>query len=402
MYVRQLSINTFRCFVDTQVELRVPGNESLDNLNLVLGDNGAGKSSFLRAIALTALSEIIGQSGFLPRHLVRRGGDDESVMHAELMIDSQDDPSLEIGQIDVYDARAAIQRKGHTERIESRSDKIIEGIYYGDSPSFFMLGYGATRRVDMNDNFDPQAQKRGRLDRYQRIAGLFEDHIALVPLHAWYKKTSEKTHDAIVDIINRLLPSQLQFTGEWEERELLFRQEGAPIPYSALSDGYRGFIGLIGDILYHLHEVCGESDRSLTDISGLVMIDEIDLHLHPTWQRSIGPSFSEVFPKLQFIFTSHSPIVVGTVRSESVIVLDFDNESGESDDPWPRVTASRMKEDVHGLNADQILVSSYFGLSSTRAPDAEKSRRKLELEAASGDKDAALEYLKSLSKKSAL
>ena len=73
--------------------------------------------------------------------------------------------------------------------------------------------------------------------------------------------------------------------------------------------GYRAYIGWIADLLYH---ICmgAPSGRKLIDNRGIVLVDEIDLHLHPRWQVSLIPKLKQVFPKLQFVATTHSPMVL--------------------------------------------------------------------------------------------
>jgi hypothetical protein len=92
---------------------------------------------------------------------------------------------------------------------------------------------------------------------------------------------------------------------------------------------------------------------------GVVLVDEIDLHLHPEWQRRVIPLLAKTFPNIQFIFTTHSPIVVGSVEWSNIHVLSVDGPI-------------QMSEAVSGLSAEQILLSPYFGLETTR------SDRKLE------------------------
>lgn len=364
-------------------------------MTLILGDNGSGKTSVLRSIALTALSSVISQSGFVPRNLVRRGTEGTSRLTAQLEIDHQDDNGVLPDQTDTMISETLIERIGEVERISAGANsREIQSVFYDKSPGFFVLGYGATRRVDMSERFDPQTLVKNRLARYQRVAGLFEDHIALVPMHSWFRDSSNSQQNQIVRLMNELMPSSLRLNGDWENGELVFEHEGGAVPFSALSDGFRGFIGLIGDILYHLQEVTQNPLGDLTQTRGVVLIDEIDLHLHPSWQRTVASTLSTVLPRIQFIFTTHSPIVVGTVLSENVAVLEISTDKNAEE--WPSVQVGRLAENVHGLNADQILVSSYFGLKTTRSPDSERQLRKLELKAAMGSDEAAIEYLRQL------
>jgi hypothetical protein len=155
------------------------------------------------------------------------------------------------------------------------------------------------------------------------------------------------------------------------------------VAFNAMSDGYRQYIGWISDLLYH---VCTGllSGKKLVENRGIVLIDEIDLHLHPDWQRTVIGRMSETLPNLQFILTSHSPIVVGTLYKENVFVFEED-ASGAS-------VARPVQTEVHGLNADQVLTSSAFGLRSSRAPEFVAELKKMSTRAQKGDRNAESQF----------
>jgi len=118
----------------------------------------------------------------------------------------------------------------------------------------------------------------------------------------------------------------------------------------------------------------------LTGLPGVCIVDEIDLFLHPEWQRVVIKQVAEAFPKLQFLFSTHSPIVAGTLHPANIFVLD-DNK------------VEQYRENIYGLTPNQILTSSYFGLDSTRAPGTgtlnDLARRSLGLPDESSDFEQA-------------
>jgi predicted ATP-binding protein involved in virulence len=90
-----------------------------------------------------------------------------------------------------------------------------------------------------------------------------------------------------------------------------------------MSDGYKNTLSMIGDIAYRmavLNPMLG--DKVLSETPGIVLIDEIDLHLHPKWQQSILNDLNEIFPNIQFIVTSHAPAVINSVPKEQIRILD--------------------------------------------------------------------------------
>ncbi|MFG0532296.1 AAA family ATPase [Pseudomonas sp. yb_2] len=121
------------------------------------------------------------------------------------------------------------------------------------------------------------------------------------------------------------------------------------------------------------------------EVPGMVLVDEIDLHLHPEWQRSVVPTLATTFPQLQFVFTSHSPLVASTVKRENIFITDT-AEDGTA-------TIKQLEEHVFGKSMEQLLLSAYFGLQTTR-PDAFKAEdEQLFEKAANGDTTAALDFL---------
>lgn len=396
MYVEDITIEAFTCFRHVWAPLVVPGKGNgvaLGNVNLVLGINGAGKTSFLRALALGTLGELLTQSGLVPRNLVRRGHKYSTLASNLELHPPQDGTQGGLAQI------THIDRRGDREFLSENDPKnplkrrfwSDDEVYRDDSAAALMLGYGATRRVDISEVFDPQAQRRQRSVRYQRIAGLFEDHVALVPLHVWLPGSERR--DEVIDLFGRLLPEGDEFRGEREDYEMAFRLTGSgPLPFSALSDGYRAYLALIGDMLYHLAQVT-PAEQALTNTTGVVLVDEIDLHLHPSWQRMVVPQVARTLPRLQFVLSSHSPLVVSTLGPENILLMEREEPSPER---WPSIRPLRLHESTFGLSADQLLASPYFGLPSSRAPEAERRLLELADMAAEGDDKAALQYLQSL------
>ena len=109
------------------------------------------------------------------------------------------------------------------------------------------------------------------------------------------------------------------------------------MPVSVLSDGYRCTISLIADIAYRMALLNPQLlDSVLTETDGIVLIDEIDLHLHPTWQKRVLKDLMDIFPKVQFIVSTHAPEVINSVKSDSVIILKDDKVLSATDETYGR------------------------------------------------------------------
>jgi hypothetical protein len=138
-----------------------------------------------------------------------------------------------------------------------------------------------------------------------------------------------------------------------------FEHSGVEIEFPNLSDGYRAFIGWVADVLFHACHA-GPPGKKLADLCGIVMVDEIDLHLHPRWQMKVISTVARAFPHMQFVLTSHSPLVASSLEWVNIITLKLSTKSHSTH-------ARRLKESIHGLDAGQVLLARCFGLSTTRA-----------------------------------
>ncbi|WP_069471892.1 AAA family ATPase [Candidatus Marithrix sp. Canyon 246] len=97
-----------------------------------------------------------------------------------------------------------------------------------------------------------------------------------------------------------------------------------PISVEALSEGFKSTFIWLFDMIIRIAKQGGNLNNA-QDITGLVLLDEIDLHLHPTWQRTILSSIETVFPKIHFIVSSHSVFVAQSIKNENLIALEWEN-----------------------------------------------------------------------------
>jgi len=115
------------------------------------------------------------------------------------------------------------------------------------------------------------------------------------------------------------------------ERERFHQTLGATnvkVPAVALAHGYQSTIAWIADLVGHILLESDENGVAPKDFEGLVLIDEIDLYLHPKWQAQLIPALRKTFPKLQFVATTHSPVVLASLVPDEVVRLEADSQTG--------------------------------------------------------------------------
>ena len=166
-------------------------------------------------------------------------------------------------------------------------------------------------------------------------------------------------------MMNELLPEDTKMLGKWEDREdpeSLFQRGGSVLPFPALSDGYRAFLCWVGDVLYHLHMICSKKQK-LVDMQGIVLVDEVDLHLHPEWQRHLVPNLSRRFPGSSSSSPRTAPRRGDALFAKCPPVWTEREHVGRG---ASATEVLRPGEELYGLSADQILTSESFGLESSR------------------------------------
>ena len=272
-----------------------------------------------------------------------------------------------------------IVRPANDLQLKDKDGKFAEGWF----ASAYRPWRGGRRFVDDSDSSSSYASPAPREGRF---ASLFDDYSNITPIREWladldYRQLKETgseaarakaVFDSAIHAIEAIFPErEIKFSEVTPTKDVVFIEHGLRVGLGSLSDGYRSAISWIGDLVRRLVDAFPDMENPL-HAYGVVLVDEIDLHLHPKWQRSIIGQVRQVFPNLQFIVTTHSPFIAQEMtETDKIIVLQRNGD---------RVTATEDKGFVQGWRVDQILTSYLFGLSGTRGKpieDAELLRQEL-------------------------
>ena len=345
--LQSAAFRNFRILRDLVLQFPEPSSGQAPWL-MLLGENAVGKSSILQGIALALAGADEAERWTRPHHLLSHGEDEGWV---ELRFWDNPEPA----------------------RLEFRRGE--RGFGGTRGPSAIMLGYGALR-------YPARSRRRagGRPEaRFTRLGPLVGPVARIPHPAAWLASlVGTDRFDDVGAVLRRVLPVGPDGTMIPGKR-IAFEFGGHPRPLSELSAGYQAIVGMAVDIVRMLFERW----NSLLDASAIVLIDEIDAHLHPRWKMRIVQSLREAFPAVQFIASTHDPLVLRGLRNGEVALLRrYPLESFESGEDEVSVAARAEEEEPHveveqdlppieGLPVDQLLTSRHFGLSSTLDPELE-------------------------------
>lgn len=324
-FITRIEINNFRAIRDLTIALTPTGSHK--PWSIFLGENGTGKSSILKAITLALMTEEQRTThGLEPAQFLRDKGQSGYV---KVHLTGYRKP------FEVHFRRGSNEFESNQGRLHT-----------------LLFSYGGTRLLP-NGSY-----KRVDRDGYSRLGNLFDPFLPLTDAKSWLLSLRDKQFEYSARAIKKLLQHEGQ--GELRRRrgkqayvKLMFDSFNTSSTLEHLSDGYQSIVALAADIM----EVMLDHWDAVEDAEGIVLIDEIDAHLHPRWKIEIVELLRNVFPRVQFILTTHDPLcLVGSLPGE-VYILRRDVHS--------RHIAIQQKDVPRGLSSDQILTGFWFGLSST-------------------------------------
>ncbi|MEI6140657.1 MAG: AAA family ATPase [Mariniphaga sp.] len=330
MYINKVSIRDIKSISNFEMEFDKPAG-----WHVLIGDNGAGKSSIVRSIALALIGPTDAQALRLPLITwIQKGKDNAEV---SLMIGRNQTHDGYSGQkrplMKPFEASVKISKEkssgfeiGKIEKNGKGGVNPFEYIWSGKG-GWFSSAFGPFRRFTGGDKewskvyySNPKAAAH---------LSVFGEDVALTESLDWlsqmkfqsFEQNPEATNtlEALKRFINEggLLPHNSKLVDVSSAGVFFKDGNGFDIDVTQLSDGFRSLLSLIFELIRQLvktygeHEVFKEVTKGIMIIGlpGIVLIDEIDAHLHPTWQTRVGQWFTSFFPNIQFIVTTHSPLI---------------------------------------------------------------------------------------------
>lgn len=386
MYLSKIRIKNIRGFKSLEFNLERPDG-SFAGWTVFTGSNGSGKSSLMRAIATC----IIGRDTIRALEMSFQGWirepatPDSSSISLDIVSVRGDESRMGQPTKKPFTATLELRQNGPEPALIDSSPKknkkkaVAETtIWNSNSKGWFACGYGPFRRVF---GASADAQRTMTAPRTNAWVTLFKEEASLLEADKWLRdvdyqalegrEDKQQERDLVLRILrDEFLPQAIQIDRISSSGLLLKDKNGVGLSWTAMSDGYRAALALLVDILRHMIQTYGV-EHFLEEVdghvavthSGVVLIDEIDAHLHPEWQREIGFWLKRHFPNVQFLVTTHSPIIVQAADPNGLFVLP---EPGSDDIP------RRLSEDEYrkivASTPDTALLSDAFGLQNTRSP----------------------------------
>ena len=367
MYIKSLRIENFRGVTDFNFDCA-------KNMNVLVGINGAGKSTILHAVDILM--------SWLIARLKNVNGKGYSLLDDDITY-GKDFCRLELVLANgvawkLFRQRSSLRTKpldkSKLEAMTAFANEIIMQNQKNDAVKNIPLydSYGVSRVVDSTPVRSRKNHAMEMLDVYNKD---LESKMNFQSFFNWFKEREDLENEKLRDTgilvedtqlkavrlaIECALPGFKNLKVQRSPRCFVIEKNGEKIKFDVLSDGEKSYVVLVADIARKLSMTNPNIPNPLEG-SGIVCIDEIDLHLHPTWQREIVPQLRSVFKNCQFFISTHSPFVLSNVNRNAGDCL-FLLRNGN---------AQAVTANIYGKRVDSILAEE-LGLTSLRGKETQE------------------------------
>ncbi|AXE18735.1 hypothetical protein DR864_13735 [Runella rosea] len=353
VYLSKVTIKNFNCFRGEQTISFTRPDGRYQQWNVILGNNNTGKTTILRLLSGLVDSKKIKM--FFPL-----------VPQIKIYIDRLISKDVVAAiSLQTLNNNELIQVEDYPSRLDSKTIPKKIQIY----------GYGTSRRMSTTSISEDSS--------VDSIEGLFQDNHELINAEEWLLQLDYGAKNGIKNaeiVLNKLktvltsgllpdvkaieLKSELNPETNSIKNYALFETDYGNVRLKDLGYGYQATMAWVVDLAKKLFERYASLDNPLTG-AAIVLVDEIDLHLHPDWQRQVISHLSNIFPNVQFIVTAHSPLIVQSADNVNLIILEKgkDNQTHIRQEfgTFKGWTVEEILQDLMGLG-DKTLSDTYLSL----------------------------------------
>lgn len=347
MKIKEIKIRNFRCYENIEIKLN-------PDYTVLIGINGAGKTTILDAISI-ALGGYISTFDGMGTYGIDKNDSHYKMYEIGSSIEREHQfpvgiyAECEVDKKQISWIRGLNGEKGRTtntgaKEIIKYASEIQTKIKMGNKDVILpVIAYYGTGRLWMQkkdrnlkkiqesfsrlkgyvDCIESASNEKMMLKWFEKMTYLELQEGKRIPELSVVKNALSQSYMAIDETIKT---AEFNFKVRSGELEVAIRRENGIVenlPLRILSDGIKSTLSMIADIAYRMAILNPQLlDDILEETSGVVLIDEIDMHLHPSWQKKIISVLKKIFPKVQFVFTTHSPSVLSNVSNKNILILD--------------------------------------------------------------------------------
>lgn len=339
MHLKQVTIENFRGIEDMTLDFQ-PG------INLLIGSNGVGKTTVLEAIVaglgacfkdIPVANAVSIKQADVRQELQVVDGSPSVKYHAPVRISCE----MQVGD-EVYawsrirkdesaSARTSIEYPNNDLRIADWFRNAANDIY----TPMPVLNYQSIGRVASSKRSDFGSSSKQLNDRRCGYTGCFDSVLDDKFIRKWCyammrKRGTSPRYDLFREAVGQVMGRMdenittpyIDFSEEFGvDGDFVYAEKGSPLPISFLSAGYQSCLWMVMDITFRALQL-NPFIRDLSEVFGIVLIDEVDKHLHPKWQWNVLNALHDTFPNVQFIITTHAPIVISSCKNAAIVSIE--------------------------------------------------------------------------------
>ena len=403
MYLEKLKLHNFRCYEKLEIDFN-------RQLTVLVGKNGSGKTTVLEAIAIALGTWFVGFNIVNAKGINKRTDPLRKAYQIGATDDVQTQFPVEIeawGKIEeskdqilhwkreLYTPTGTMTTKDAKEIVEYAAE-YQKAISEGRTDIYLpMVAYYGTGRLwdyhrqKRNDVFKVSSRTNGYIDCLDGTANvkLMMDWFQIMTINKYQRQEENLESNPELDTVYLAMEKcltnlsgysdvKIRYNMGTQELDVYYSEQDKQrmrIPLNQLSDGYKGMISLVADIAYRMATLNPQlGTEVLSKGDGVVLIDEVDLHLHPAWQQKVIDNLMNIFPKVQFIVSTHAPAIISSVKTDKLRILSNKEVCMTANQVYGKDVNSVMKE-IMGVNdrPDQFveLFEKFYRLLSEKKYD---------------------------------